>query len=40
MYDDALKKANALKMLEISVDIVESAEKLEKLSCDFVNDQK
>ena len=40
MYDDALKKDNALQMLEISVDIAESAEKLEKLSCDHANDQK
>ena len=40
MYDDALKKANAIQMLEISVDIAESAEKLEKLSCDLANDQK
>ena len=40
MYDDALKKANALQMLQISVDIAESAEKLEQLSCDLANDQK
>lgn len=37
MYDDALKKANAIQMLEISVDIAESAEKLEQLSCDYIN---
>ena len=40
MYDDALKKDDAVKMLEISVDIAESAEKLEQLSCDHANDQK
>jgi hypothetical protein len=40
MYDDALKKDDAIKMLEISVDIAESAEKLEQLSCDHANDQK
>lgn len=37
MYDEALKKADSVLMLEISVDIAESAEKLEQLSCDFAN---
>jgi hypothetical protein len=37
MYDDALKSANPTQMLEISVDIAESAEKLEQLSCDYIN---
>jgi len=37
MYDEALKKADPVLMLEISVDIAESAEKLEQLSCDHAN---
>ena len=40
MYDEALKSADPSQMLEISVDIAESAEKLEQLSCDHANDQK
>lgn len=38
MYDEALKKADPLVMMEISVDIAESAEKLEQLSVDYAND--
>ena len=37
MYDEALKKADPTQMLELSVDIAESAEKLEQLSCDYLN---
>ena len=37
MFDEALKKADPVLMLEISVDIAESAEKLEQLSCDYTN---
>jgi hypothetical protein len=37
MYDDALKGANATQMLELSVDIAESAEKLEQLTVDYIN---
>ena len=37
MYDEALKKGDPVLMLEISVDIAESAEKLEQLSCDYAN---
>ena len=40
MFDEALKSADPSQMLEISVDIAESAEKLEQLSCDYINDQK
>jgi hypothetical protein len=37
MYDEALKNNNALLMMEISVDIAESAEKLEQASVDNAN---
>ena len=37
MFDEALKSADLSQMLEISVDIAESAEKLEQLSCDYIN---
>jgi hypothetical protein len=37
MFDEALKSADPSQMLEISVDIAESAEKLEQLSCDYIN---
>jgi hypothetical protein len=37
MYDDALKGANPTQMLELSVDIAESAEKLEQLTVDYIN---
>lgn len=36
-YDDALKSNNAVQMMEIAVDIAESAEKLEQLSVDHAN---
>ena len=37
MYNEALKNANATQMLEISVDIAESSEKLEQLTVDYIN---
>ena len=37
MYDDALKSNNAVQMMEIAVDIAESAEKLEQYSVDHAN---
>ena len=37
MYDDALKSNNAIQMMEIAVDIAESAEKLEQASVDHAN---
>jgi hypothetical protein len=37
MYDEALSKNDPIIMLEISVDIAESAEKLEQASCDYIN---
>ena len=37
MFDEALKKADPVLMLEISVDIAESAEKLEQRACDYAN---
>jgi hypothetical protein len=37
MYDEALKSANLTQMLEISVDIAESAEKLEQMTVDHIN---
>lgn len=36
-YDDALKNNNALLMMEIAVDIAESAEKLEQASVNHAN---
>ena len=36
-YDDALKSNNAIQMMEIAVDIAESAEKLEQASVDHAN---
>jgi hypothetical protein len=36
-YDDALKNNNAMLMMEIAVDIAESAEKLEQASVDNAN---
>jgi hypothetical protein len=39
MYDESLKGANATQMLELSVDIAESAEKLEQLTVDYINGQ-
>ena len=37
MYDDALARKDYTQMLEISVDIVESAEKLEQKTVDHIN---
>jgi hypothetical protein len=37
MYDDSLKGANPTQMLELSVDIAESAEKLEQMTVDYIN---
>jgi hypothetical protein len=37
LYDEALKNNSALLMMEISVDIAESAEKLEHASVDHAN---
>ena len=37
MYDESLKGANPTQMLELSVDIAESAEKLEQLTVDYIN---
>ena len=39
MYDDSLKGANPTQMLELSVDIAESAEKLEQLTVNYINGQ-
>lgn len=36
-YDDALKSNNAIQMMEIAVDIAESAVKLEQVSVDHAN---
>ena len=36
-YDDALKSNNATQMMEIAVDIAESAVKLEQASVDHAN---
>jgi len=38
MYDDALRRNDLTQMLEISVDIAESAEKLEQMTVDHIND--
>ena len=37
MYDDALKVNNPIQMMEIAVDIAESAVKLEQHSVDHAN---
>ena len=37
MFDEAMMKADPVLMLEISVDIAESAEKLEQKACDYAN---
>jgi hypothetical protein len=37
MYGDALEKHDLTQMLEISVDIAESAEKLEQMTVDHIN---
>jgi len=36
-FDDALKSNNAIQMMEIAVDIAESAVKLEQYSVDHAN---
>ena len=37
MYEDALRRNDLTQMLEISVDIAESAEKLEQFTVDHIN---
>lgn len=37
MFDEALGKGDPVILLQLSVDIAESAEKLEQLSCDHAN---
>ena len=37
MYEDALNRHDLTQMLEISVDIAESAEKLEQMTVDYIN---
>jgi hypothetical protein len=37
MYEEAISKGDPVIMLEISVDVAESAEKLEQRTCDYVN---
>lgn len=37
MYDEALIDGDPVILLQLSVDIAESAEKLEQLSCDHAN---
>jgi hypothetical protein len=37
MYETALSSGDPVIMLQISVDIAESAEKLEQLTCDHAN---
>jgi hypothetical protein len=37
MYEDALNRKDLTQMLEISVDIAESASKLEQLTVDHIN---
>ena len=37
MYDELLKDKNPTQMLELSVDIAESAQKLEQMTCDYIN---
>jgi hypothetical protein len=37
MYDEALQGSNATQMLELSVDIADSAEKLEQLTVNYIN---
>jgi hypothetical protein len=37
MYEEAISKGDPVIMLQISVDIAESAEKLEQRTCDYVN---
>jgi len=37
MYEDALNRKDLTQMLELSVDIAESGEKLEQLTVDHIN---
>jgi hypothetical protein len=37
MYDDALNRKDYTQMLELSVDISDSAEKLEQMTVDHIN---
>lgn len=37
MFDEALSKGDPVILLQISVDIAESAEKLEQLACNLAN---
>lgn len=37
MYDESLQNANPTQMLELSVEIAESAEKLEQLTVNYIN---
>lgn len=37
MFEEAMRKDDPVMMLEISVDIAESGEKLEQLACDHAN---
>ena len=37
MLDEALLEGDPIILLQISVDIAESAEKLEQLACDYAN---
>ena len=37
MYDDALNRKDYTQMLELSVDIAESGEKLEQMTVDHIN---
>jgi hypothetical protein len=37
MYEDAMQRKDYTQMLELSVDIAESAEQLEQQTVDFIN---
>jgi hypothetical protein len=37
MFEEAMRKNDSVMMLQISVDIAESGEKLEQLACDHAN---
>jgi hypothetical protein len=37
MFDEALLEGDPVILLQIGVDIAESAEKLEQLACDYAN---
>jgi len=37
MYEDAVRAKDPTQMLEIIVDINESADKLEQMTCDYIN---